>query len=152
MDETEITAVVCRPGDDARVVPIPNTLDAFVDAVGGLFEVLFLSNPGVWAYVHEEGVLLGLPWNRILRNQPIAGNILVTGITSSGDDDQSLTIVERERVLQLLNGRAARLRPTPSSVEEWEAMTGRPIFWPHRAGEPMDTATTGAGSPSPPPR
>ena len=57
-----IEAIVIDPGEPARLVEIPDTLEALQGLVGGYIEGVFGEEAVI--YVNEEGLLLNLPFNR----------------------------------------------------------------------------------------
>lgn len=88
-----IRVLKVEPGAVPEVVTIPNTLEAFQEAVGGYIEALGL-DCGVCLVCNEEGKLMGLPANRRLGGDIIAGTFLVVGETdgefcSLGDADMA---------------------------------------------------------------
>jgi hypothetical protein len=116
-------AVLCPPGLDARVVETDGSLRALQAAVGGYIGELRLA-PGIMAYIHDEGVLVGLPWNRrVGPNTYVAGPIIVVGIDDAGEC-RSLAADEQRDVLRLLNVIAPRLETKPATFEQLEAWLG----------------------------
>ncbi len=114
--------IVCRPGEDARVEDIAPGLDPLNAIVGGCVNTVKLA-PGICAYVHDEGIVLGLPWNRQVGPQTyLAGPIVVTGTDRAGED-RDLTTREQVDVLRLLNVIAPRMTG-PSSMADLEKRTG----------------------------
>lgn len=81
--EPDIRVLKVEPGQAPVAITMPNTLKAFQEAVGGLIECLVLGE-GACLICNEEGKLLGLPGNRWLENDPIAGTFLVVGDDGSG--------------------------------------------------------------------
>lgn len=81
--EPDIRVLKVEPGQAPVAITMPNTLKAFQEAVGGLIECLGLGG-GACLICNEEGKLLGLPGNRWLENDPIAGTFLVVGDDGSG--------------------------------------------------------------------
>ena len=121
--ETELVAVICRPGEDAAITKIPAGKDyeAIGKTVGGLFCEVRL-RPGIVAYVHDRGLWEGLPWNRRVGPEVfLAGTILVMGYDVTGES-RSLAPDEQTFVLWLLNHRAERLdHKKASSIAELES-------------------------------
>lgn len=64
-----------------------SNLKSLQGAVGGPIELLSIHTPSgpldVW--VNEEGILLGLPFNRTVQGSPLVGPILVTASNAEGD-------------------------------------------------------------------
>jgi len=80
------------------------------------------------AWVNEEGLLLGLPWNRMLpTGQPLAGTIVVTAEVpgDEGRVNASLSPVEAQQVEFLFDKACEWLDGSPASFESFEAMTGQ---------------------------
>lgn len=76
--ETCIRVLLVEPGALPRSTTIPNTLDALQQAVGGYIEAVELED-GVCLICNEEGKLLGLPANRRVGGDVIAGTFLIVG-------------------------------------------------------------------------
>ncbi len=72
-----------RPGAMPETVTMPNTLDAFQAEVGGCIEAVGLDTNAALV-CNEEGKLMGLPANRRVGGDTIAGTFLVVG-TDDGD-------------------------------------------------------------------
>lgn len=127
-EATMLTAILCQPGEDARVVEIEKGLEPLQQAVGGYIEELHLGE-GVIAFVHEEGLIVGLPWNRQLGPQTyLAGPIIVVGVTESGET-RSLRPDEQANVLRLLNVISTRLdHHEAASFEQLESWVGATTF------------------------
>ena len=82
--KTEMIRVLkIEPGSAPETVTMPNTLEAFQEAVGGYIEALWLGC-GVCFICNEEGKLMGLPANRQVGSDIIAGTFLIVG---EADDD-----------------------------------------------------------------
>lgn len=76
--EERIKCLVVEPGKRPTVQVIDNTLEAKQQLVGGLIEVVSLSDTAE-LICNEEGKLIGLPANRIVGEDVIAGTFLVVG-------------------------------------------------------------------------
>ena len=74
----KITAVIKRPGEDAEVETIENTLKTFQNLVGGYIECVTIE-PGLIAVVDEEGLLKGYSFNMKLGIHQIFGTIVFVG-------------------------------------------------------------------------
>jgi hypothetical protein len=89
-----ITVLVLEPGREPYIKEIENSLDGLQREVGGTIQALFPYADPVALLCHEEGTLLGLPWNRVLRDDDgfiydvIVGTCLIVGLTE--DDLGSL--------------------------------------------------------------
>jgi len=73
-----IRVLKVESGAAPEVVSVPNTLEAFQEAVGGYIEALGM-DAGFCLICNEEGKLLGLPANRRVGNDIIAGPFLIVG-------------------------------------------------------------------------
>jgi hypothetical protein len=124
----KIRAVLAKPGELASEIELENSYPAIRDTVGGIItQWNGLGIPGTVGYVHDEGLLIGLPWNRCYKTakQYLAGNILVVGTDTEGNDI-SLTDEQVKLVLYGLNRIMSLMEPTPSSIDELERLTGEP--------------------------
>ena len=71
---------------------IDDTLDNMQKLVGGHIEYTYLPNcEDVSIICNEEGKILGLPFNRDIGHDVIAGNFIIVGLDETGDKDISLT-------------------------------------------------------------
>lgn len=73
-----IQALRVAPGSAPEIVTVPDKLESLQAAVGGYIEVLEL-DCGVCLICNEEGKLLGLPANRQVGGDIIAGTFLIVG-------------------------------------------------------------------------
>lgn len=94
MKEGAIQVLKVEPGKAPEAVTIPNTLEAMQQMVGGYIEVIPLDD--VCLVCNEEGKLMGLPGNRRLRNDIIAGTFFLAGNTPEGGF-RSLTQEQADR-------------------------------------------------------
>lgn len=67
-----------EPGKAPEEITMPNTLEAFQTAVGGDIEAVGLDS-GAVLICNEEGKLMGLPANRRVGGDTIAGTFLIAG-------------------------------------------------------------------------
>ena len=74
----DIQVLKIVPGQAPETVTMPNTLDAFQAAVGGDIEAVGLDANAILV-CNEAGKLIGLPANRELNGDIIAGTFLVVG-------------------------------------------------------------------------
>lgn len=80
-----------EPNKEPKVEIIQNNLRDKQHIVGGLIEYTYIPNENdVSLICNEEGKLLGLPPNRIVGNDIIAGTFLIVGDNDTGED-RSLT-------------------------------------------------------------
>lgn len=84
----QICALKVEPGKAPEAVTMPNTLEAFQAAVGGYIEVVGL-DANAALVCNKEGKLTGLPANRMVGGDTIAGTFLIVG--SDDGDFCSLT-------------------------------------------------------------
>jgi hypothetical protein len=144
-----LRAVLAKPGAPSEVITVPASYKGVCDAVGGCISCITLVrvpfyDSEILLYVHDEALLECLPWNRFLvsvvefkasgavivdraRGQFIAGNILAVAPGPEGED-RGLTTKEVHFARYYLDTMCHRLAPTPSSIEELEALTGRPAM------------------------
>ena len=79
MDKTAIIQVLkVEPEKPPEAAAMPCTLEALREAVGGYLEALCLER-GVYLLCNEEGKCIGLPNNRTVNGDTIAGTFLVVG-------------------------------------------------------------------------
>ena len=90
-----IKVVLAEPGKKAKVTEIENTLENLQKIVGGYIECIYPFEDNVGIIANEEGKLIGLEPNRVMRDDDgnavdiIFGTFIVTGLTE--DDFGSLT-------------------------------------------------------------
>ena len=83
----KMTVLVLEPEKAPYVKEIENSLEGMQSEVGGLVQALFPFADPVALLCHDEGKLIGLPWNRFLRDEEgfiydvIVGTCLVVGLT-----------------------------------------------------------------------
>jgi len=73
-----IKVLKVAPGQAPERITMPNTLEAFQEAVGGYIETVGLDANAVLV-CNEEGKLSGLPANRQVGGDTIAGTFLIVG-------------------------------------------------------------------------
>jgi len=73
-----IKALLIEPMQKPRVIEIEASLESYQQEVGGLIEILHLSDDAVLV-VNEEGKMIGLPPNRRYGSDILVGNILIVG-------------------------------------------------------------------------
>lgn len=74
----DIQVLKVEPGKAPESATVSNTLEAFQKAVGGYIETLTLDTNAVLV-CNEEGKLVGLPANRQVCGDTIAGTFLIVG-------------------------------------------------------------------------
>ena len=83
----KITVLVLEPGKEPYVKVIESSLAGLQKEVGGCIQALYPFDDPVALIVNDEGKLIGLPWNRPLRDSDgfiydvIVGTCLVVGLT-----------------------------------------------------------------------
>lgn len=112
----QIRVLKVELGRPTEEITIPNTLEAFQAAVGGYIEVLDLDSDAVLV-CNEEGKLIGLPANRRIGDDIIAGTFLVTGsadgeFCSLSDEDAAHYAKEFEQPMPTYGG--------PDTPTQWE--------------------------------
>lgn len=88
-----------EPQKKPKPITIENTLKAMQNRVGGLIELVGLSDTAV-LICNDEGKLLGLEPNRRLGNHVIAGSFLIVGIEFNNPDFVSLSDQDCEKYTQ----------------------------------------------------
>ena len=112
----QIWVLKIEPGKAPETVIMSNTLDAFQAAVGGYIEVVGL-DANAALVCNEEGKLIGLPANRMLGRDTIAGTFLIVG----SDDGEFCSLSDAD--MAHYAEQFAQPMPSYSSPEEptqWE--------------------------------
>lgn len=81
--QEQLRVLKFEPGKAPEEITMPNTLEAFQRAVGGDIETLGLDS-GAVLVCNEEGKLMGLPANRQVGGDTIAGTFLIAGSSDGG--------------------------------------------------------------------
>lgn len=82
--------VLVEPNKSARVEDIDDSYESLSDIVGGYIEAIYPFDENVALVCNEEGKLMGLPFNRALKNTKgkvvdlLMGTFFIAGI---GEDD-----------------------------------------------------------------
>ncbi len=76
--QEQLRVLKFEPGKAPEEITMPNTLEAFQTAVGGDIEAVGLDS-GAVLICNEEGKLMGLPANRRVGGDTIAGTFLIAG-------------------------------------------------------------------------
>ena len=88
--EKGMTVVACYPGKTAQVIEIEGGLEGMQKFVGGFIEAVYPFDDPVAIVCNEEGKLMGLEYNRALRNETgaiydiLCGPFFVCGL---GEED-----------------------------------------------------------------
>ena len=114
--DRQIHVLKVEPGRPPEEVTMPNTLEAFQSAVGGYIEVLDLGGDALLV-CNEEGKLIGLPANRRIGDDIIAGTFLVAGsadgeFCSLSDEDAAHYAKEFEQPMPVYGD--------PEQPTQWE--------------------------------
>ncbi len=100
----ELTVLVVEPNKEPYAKIIPAGLESLQKEVGGLIQAVYPWEEEVALICNDEGKLLGLPFNRFLRDwqgkiyDVIAGTFLIVGL--SDDDFTSLSWLDREWLIR----------------------------------------------------
>ena len=95
--ESHIRVLVVEPMEPPRVETIPNTLEAKQQIVGGLIQAIYPYPENVSVVCNDEGKLIGLPLNRRIGRDIIAGNFIVCGVDNRNASFSSLTDAQIKR-------------------------------------------------------
>ena len=88
----KIKGLLIKPYELPEEIEIDNTLEAKQEIVGGYIECVYLPNDdSVVLICNEEGKLLGLPFNRDIGQDIIAGPFIIVGDDPEIGEDRSLT-------------------------------------------------------------
>ena len=112
----QIRVLKVEPSRPPEEITMPNTLEAFQAAVGGYIEVLDLGGDTLLV-CNEEGKLVGLPANRRVCGDTIAGTFLITGsadgeFCSLSDEDAAHYAKEFEQPMPVYG--------SPDTPTQWE--------------------------------
>jgi len=90
--EKKIRVLYVRPNELPEEIVISNTLNSKRKLVEGNIEYTYRDYyPGVIFICNEEGKIRGLPYNRDIGGDVIAGSFLIVGDDSELGEDKSLT-------------------------------------------------------------
>lgn len=94
--EEKVKCLLVKPNEEPKVIEIPNTLESFQNVVGGLIEVVRLSET-VYLVCNEEGKLLNLPFNREIFSGKdyIAGDFIICAF----DKNEDPTSLDKEELI-----------------------------------------------------
>lgn len=99
--DMKIRVLIVEPGSSPAVTEIEPTLEAMQEVVGGYVELVRVGDLDLW--VNEEGILEGLPLNRVIVGMPLVGPILVASSNEEGDT-VGLTDTQVAQALSLFSG------------------------------------------------
>lgn len=89
--ESNIRVLIVEPWELPRETIIPNTLQAKQEIVEGLIEAVYPFQDQVALVCNDEGKLIGLPLNRRVGGDIIAGTFIVCGIDNRNASFSSLS-------------------------------------------------------------
>lgn len=99
----KILAVVVEPGKDAEIKEIDSSLESLQAIVGGYIEAIYPFEDKVALICNEEGKIISLPFNRLMRNEygsvcdVIAGTFLITGLTDENFGSLSEDLAKKNK-------------------------------------------------------
>lgn len=93
--QRKIKVLIVKPNEIPEVSVIPNTLEAKQKLVGGNIEYVYNEQYSDVIFIcNDEGKINGLPLNRSLGEDIIAGDFLIVGDNSEIGEDISLTDIQ----------------------------------------------------------
>jgi len=90
MENEKMNVIVVEPGKQPYVKEIPDTLESLQKEVGGYIQAIYPCEDAVAIICAEEGKLMGMPFNRALRDEEghiydvLVGKFLIMGL---GEDN-----------------------------------------------------------------
>ena len=109
----QIRVLKVEPGRAPEEITMPNTLEAIQTAVGGDIEVVGLDS-GAVLICNEEGKLMGLPANRQVGGDTIAGTFLIAGSA----DGEFCSLSDEETARYAREFAQSILEPCPEGLKE----------------------------------
>ena len=102
----KIKVIVKRPDEKVgHIEEIENELESFQDIVEGYIEEVFLSSSLVFI-CNEEGKINGLPYNRDIGHDIIAGNFIIISSDVENGEDKSLSDKQIEKYKKIFNDKS----------------------------------------------
>lgn len=99
-----IDVLIVEPNKLPYEKTIENTLEAKQEIVGGLIECIgLLKDSEVSIICNEEGKIFGLPLNRDIGHDIIAGTFIIAGVDYESGEFISLTEEQKERYKNIFN-------------------------------------------------
>lgn len=90
--QRKLKCLIVEPNELPKEIEIDNTLEAKQELVGGSIEYVSREHyPDVILICNEEGKLIGLPYNRYIGQDIIAGPFIIVGDDPEIGEDRSLT-------------------------------------------------------------
>ncbi|MEA4890774.1 MAG: DUF3846 domain-containing protein [Clostridiaceae bacterium] len=99
--ETNIRVIIVEPWELPREAIIPNTLQAKQEIVEGLIEAVYPFEDPVALVCNDEGKLIGLPLNRRVGGDIIAGTFIICGLDDRNSSFASLTDEQVKRYQEI---------------------------------------------------
>ena len=103
-----MNVLMVEPGMVPRSVVLEDGVAAMQEAVGGSIEAVYPFEEAVALICNEEGKLMGLPFNRVLRHPEtgeiydiIAGTFVLCAAPPESEDFESLTEDQMGRYMEL---------------------------------------------------
>ncbi len=70
----------CRVGLEPELIKIDGSLKSMQKLVGGLIEPVYCLEENAVLLCNEEGLVLSMPFNRFVNEQPIFGDFFICGL------------------------------------------------------------------------
>lgn len=105
MKQKDIQVLIVEPMKLPQVATIPNKLAELQQIVGGYIQVIAPFNDTAAVICNEEGKILGMPLNRLVGNDIIAGTFVIAGCSIEDGEFISLTdsqIDEYQRMFSMI--------------------------------------------------
>ena len=83
--------LVVEPGKQPEEREIDGSLESMQQIVGGLIQAIYPFDDTVALICNDEGKLLGLPWNRVVDYDIIAGTFFLCDAPPDAESFESLT-------------------------------------------------------------
>ena len=80
----QIRVLFCRVGKPAKIRAVDNELHALQTMVDGYIETVTMPD-GAILVCNEEGLLMGLPWNRKVCGVDVVGDFFITKADDEGN-------------------------------------------------------------------
>lgn len=97
-----IRVILVEPDKEPYVREISNSLKSFQNIVGGLIEYINLEN-NVDIICNDEGKMMGFDFNRIIKNDVIAGNFIIAGVNLKTGNTISIPENKIENYLEMFS-------------------------------------------------
>ena len=93
--------LVVEPGKQPKEREIDGSLKSMQQIVGGLIQAIYPFDDTVALICNDEGKLLGLPWNRVVGYDTIAGTFFLCDAPPDSENFESLTDMQVRRYKQI---------------------------------------------------